>query len=246
MKSSTYRVFYCAEAPCRAVNSGCTGTCKYRVDYVDKSYSSGNFASETETTKEKFYTRENISTSSIITNDNGFVNIKDLWFGCGYENKSTFEEEGSGMVGLGAGPACFPSLISQLGGTFGKKFSYFLTFKDTSPLILGNLTPNRLQSSAMPNFRTFHILDLEDISVGEKRLGIPPGTFDPLDPKKSFTIDSGAVMTYLPAVAYNKLVSSLDDSISLPRTYDPTQPNQVCYLLKNEEDFDEIPNVTFH
>ncbi|ERN16892.1 hypothetical protein AMTR_s00057p00163750 [Amborella trichopoda] len=67
------------------------------------------------------------------------------------------------------------------------------------------------------------------------------------DPLKRLIIDSGTVYSSLPTVAYNVVKSSLEESIHhLGESEDPNKLLDLCYTVTDEEDFAQIPSVTFH
>ncbi|KAL4203496.1 hypothetical protein AMTRI_Chr01g128240 [Amborella trichopoda] len=111
------------------------------------------------------------STGATFSTDRGTgAKINGLGFGCGSSNGGFGADGKAGLIGLGGGPL---SLISQLGSSISNKFSYCLASR---------LDRNATGVTAIIKFEqtpTFYFLNLSDISVGKKRLGIPPGTFDP-------------------------------------------------------------------
>ncbi|KAL4203484.1 hypothetical protein AMTRI_Chr01g128180 [Amborella trichopoda] len=61
------------------------------------------------------------------------------------------------------------------------------------------------------------LLKLEDISVGDKRLNIPPETFD----SRGFIIDSGSTLSYLASEGYGLLTDELKAMIQLEAANEP-------------------------
>ncbi|GMI63556.1 CONSTITUTIVE DISEASE RESISTANCE 1 [Hibiscus trionum] len=109
--SSTYKRVPCSTSQCANLDgSSCSsnGSCEYSVSYGDGSFSDGDVATDSLT----------LSSSSGPP-----VIIPNVVIGCGHNNDGTFDENTSGIVGLGGGDV---SLISQLGTTIAGKFSYCL------------------------------------------------------------------------------------------------------------------------
>ncbi|CAN7006962.1 unnamed protein product [Brassica rapa subsp. trilocularis] len=101
-KSSTYKNVPCDSRHCNALSTnerGCDesqNVCKYRYSYGDQSFTKGDVATET---------------ISVGTASGSPVSFPGTVFGCGYNNGGTFDETGSGIIGLGGGEI---SLVSQL------------------------------------------------------------------------------------------------------------------------------------
>ncbi|CAN1144004.1 Probable aspartic protease At2g35615 [Linum perenne] len=85
--SSTLRKLPCGARPCNSLDDTARschdGTCGYTYSYGDHSYTTGFLATDTFT----------ISSGA----------IQNVAFGCGTRNGGTFDEAGSGIVGLGGG-----------------------------------------------------------------------------------------------------------------------------------------------
>ncbi|KAL4203492.1 hypothetical protein AMTRI_Chr01g128220 [Amborella trichopoda] len=250
-------------------------SCQYHYEYQDGSATSGKLSTESFTFETPKSTLSSLkpsisaipssspSTSPIkstasatFSNDQGTgAIIKDLGFGCSSSTTGTFGKNGeAGLVGLGGGPL---SLISQLGNSISNKFSYCLASRHdknaTSVLNFGeNANISGLNVSSTPimnfeNFPTFYFLNLSDISVGEKRLGIPTGTFD-LTPSGDggFFIDSGTTMTLLPIDAVRLLLDEFNDIIDFPSIVNPPSPFEICYIVPDSSNITGLPDITFH
>ncbi|ERM98238.1 aspartic proteinase CDR1 [Amborella trichopoda] len=191
------------------------------------------------------------SVTIITTNDAIQTVITGIGFGCGRTNTGNFVPAMAGVAGLGGGPL---SLTSQLGGIIAGKYSYCLTLSTATDamgkLIFGDNPvfdgPNtkRTQILRDPNIPTYHFLGLEGISVGNKRLNIPVGTFD----SGRFIIDSGTTLNFLANGGYGPLTDELKDVIQLEAANDPsTDPDivlELCY--KKPNNYEGIPDITYH
>ncbi|KAL4203482.1 hypothetical protein AMTRI_Chr01g128160 [Amborella trichopoda] len=201
--------------------------CPYYILYTDQSQSTGVLATESFT----------FETSRTV--------LIGIGFGCGHNNTGNFIAAMAGVAGLGGG---LLSLPSQLGGG---KFSYCLTFGNAiGQLIFGDNPvfdgPNtkRTQIIRDPDNPIFYFLNLEDISVGDKRLNIPPETFD----NGGFIIDSGTTLNYLANQAYRLLTNELKVVIQLEAANDPRIDLDIvlelCY--KKPNNYEGIPDITYH
>ncbi|KAL4203501.1 hypothetical protein AMTRI_Chr01g128290 [Amborella trichopoda] len=220
---------------CQAYHGGTppANPCPYTVVYLDQSQSTGILATESFT----------FETSRTV--------ITGIGFGCGRTNTGNFVPAMAGVAGLGGGPL---SLTSQLGGIIAGKYSYCLTLSTATDamgkLIFGDNPvfdgPNtkRTQILRDPNIPTYHFLGLEGISVGNKRLNIPVGTFD----SGRFIIDSGTTLNFLANGGYGPLTDELKDVIQLEAANDPsTDPDivlELCY--KKPNNYEGIPDITYH
>ncbi|ERM98234.1 aspartic proteinase CDR1 [Amborella trichopoda] len=194
------------------------------------------------------------STSATFSTDRRTgAKIKGLGFGCGNSNTGGFGQNGEvGLVGLGGGPL---SLISQLGSSISNKFSYCLPSRldenMTSVLNFGkNAAIQTSDVSSTPLIQledspTFFLLNLTGISVGSKRLDIPPLFFDPTQRGEPFVIDSGTTLTILGPGVYYILAVEVEKAINLPTT-DPPRPFSLCYKVPDSGNITGIPNITFH
>ena len=111
--SSTFLNIQCNTEICLCLPNrawGYSSICEYYYSYADSSYSRGNLSYETFT---------------FDSTDGQVVSIRNVVSGCGHNNdaESFDDNHSSGIVGLGRAPF---SLISQLGNTSEKKFSYCL------------------------------------------------------------------------------------------------------------------------
>nr|POE91558.1 aspartic proteinase cdr1 [Quercus suber] len=171
--------------------------------------------------------------------------------GCGLNNSLTSGVTGSGIVGLGGGPA---SLVSQLHSSIGGKFSYCLVpfiysqDKTSSKLNFGShavvsgfgtvSTPLVLHKRP----HTYYYLTLEAMSVGNKRLELSSSSAFG-GSKGNIIIDSGSTVTYFPAEFYSKFESAVAEEINFQRIDDPSHSLSLSY---NNSDDIHVPGITAH
>ncbi|KAM5577336.1 aspartic proteinase CDR1-like [Rosa sericea] len=225
-RSSTYRTVPCQSNSCSNLEEASCGadhgdTCVYSYRYGDRSFTGGSLAQETFTIGSA-YGRP--------------VSLPKIIFGCGHENGGTFDESGSGLIGLGAGPLSF---ISQLNGG---KFSYCLV-------------PTSAKSSVASkiSFGTAGIVSgngAQLLYVGEKRLSYKTSQSTKAvaasdGSEGNIIIDSGTTLTLLPPGFYNDVVSALEVTINAERVSDPKGVLSLCFRSKSDHDID-VPVITAH
>ncbi|XP_052184635.1 aspartyl protease family protein 2 [Diospyros lotus] len=237
--SASFSPHHCFDSACRLVphpsRVPCNRTrlhspCRYEYSYSDGSKTSGFFSTET---------------ASFNTSSGSEVQHQGLAFGCGFRISGpsvtgpTFNGA-NGVMGLGRGPI---SLSSQLGRRFGNKFSYCLMDYTISPpptsfLLIGgdhngvvsgkpglNYTP--LQSN--PLSPTFYYIGIQSVSVGGAKLRINPSVWAIDDAGNGGTIvDSGTTLTFLPDLAYRKIVAAFNRRVTLPSPAEPTLGFDFC------------------
>uniref|UniRef100_A0A0D6QUA2 nepenthesin n=1 Tax=Araucaria cunninghamii TaxID=56994 RepID=A0A0D6QUA2_ARACU len=232
-KSSSYSTVPCSSSLCAALpQPGCSkSSCQYYYTYGDSSSTSGILSYETFTlTAQK---------------------LPQIAFGCGENNQGTGFSQGGGLIGFGRGPLSF---ISQIGPSVGNKFSYCLVSTSdppskTSPLIIGSAAGLNAKTFGFTPLiknsvhETFYYLSLEGISVGNKALDIPAGTFE-LDSGGSggIIIDSGTTITYLKQSGYDAVKQGLDSAVSLPQADGSSVGFDLCYTSAAAA----FPSITFH
>lgn len=171
--------------------------------------------------------------------------LDDFVFGCGEANSGLFGEV-AGIIGLGRDHISLPSQAN------GGAFSYCLPpyASSTGYLALGTSngsrpnSPKNLHFTSMPSRSdapSFYFVELVGISVGGKDLRISPTSFS--DP--GTFIDSGTVLTYLPADAYAALRSEFRWRMSKYPTSAGVDPLDTCYDM---EGYDRVavPAVVLH
>ncbi|XP_055819385.1 aspartic proteinase CDR1-like [Solanum dulcamara] len=253
-KSSTYKIIGCHSNKCEAVGGTyCVrkNVCEYQMRYGDNSYSIGDVASETFTFA---------STTSKTKKIHNNISIPHVVFGCGHDNGGTFNNFTAGIVGLGGSKISF---IKQLDKQIKGKFSYCLIPIDLSapfsfpPNATGKINfgpkavvsgPNVVTTPIIRKYPdTFYYLNLESVSVGEKKLKFKSSQF--MSPSAAdedlgnIIIDSGTTLTFLPEEFYNKLESTLVEKIKGKRKKDPLDYFPLCYETKSVVDF---PKIVFH
>nr|XP_048331229.1 aspartyl protease family protein At5g10770-like [Ziziphus jujuba var. spinosa] len=155
--------------------------CQYGVRYGDRSYTIGDFGKE----------RITINQSDVFDN---------FLFGCGHNNQGLFSGA-AGLLALGRGELSF---VEQTAQKYNRIFSYclpptssssgFLSFGKADK-VSGVVNYVQLSSASLSN--SFYGLQLEGISINERRVSVisSSGTI----------IDSGTVITRLPASTYRAL-----------------------------------------
>ncbi|XP_017613888.1 aspartic proteinase CDR1-like [Gossypium arboreum] len=232
--SSTYKKFSCRTSQCGDVEgTSCSrnGSCQYSVSYGDGSYSNGEVASDT-------LTLDSTTGSPVV--------VPNVIMGCGHDNDGSFDENTSGIIGLGGGDS---SLISQLGTTVDGKFSYcLLPFSDagnsskmnfgSDAIVSGNGAVSTPLTKQSP--QTFYFLTLEAISVGTNRIKFTDKPFG--TDQGNIIIDSGTTLTLLPDEFYSELESAVSSMINAPKVNGPEGLN-LCYDATTEF---AVPDITVH
>ncbi|KAL0451717.1 UNVERIFIED_CONTAM: Aspartic proteinase CDR1 [Sesamum latifolium] len=224
--------------PGESLSCNKSNSCLYQVRYGDSSYSNGDLAVET------FAFDSSTSNESVV--------FPKVVFGCGHNNDGTFNETGSGIVGLGGGAV---SIVRQLETTIGGKFSYCLTTLDSKSSSKISFGPNAIVTgpnvSSTPIVQkspdTFYYLTLEGVSVGNEALAyyIPNSNSKASVEEGNIIIDSGTTLTYIPSSLYEGLESTLEKSISGNRVSDPQGLFGLCYELPNNGEFN-APSIIAH
>ncbi|CAH8331327.1 unnamed protein product [Eruca vesicaria subsp. sativa] len=247
--SSSYKAEPCDSNSCNALSKtdqGCDQSrniCKYRYTYGDQSFTQGDVATET---------------IHIDSSSGSPLSFPGTVFGCGYNNGGTFDETGSGIIGLGGGPL---SLISQLGSSIGKKFSYCLshTSSPTSVINLGaNSIPSNLSKGSpvlttplipkTPN--TYYYLNLEAITVGKTKIpytggGGGGGYSLNENTTGNIIIDSGTTFTLLESGFYDDFGSAVEASVTeAKRASDPQGFLKHCFKAGDKKI--GLPDITMH
>ncbi|KZV20724.1 hypothetical protein F511_26570 [Dorcoceras hygrometricum] len=232
--TKTYRTLSCEAALCSAVGlSSCDlkNKCNYEVSYGDRSRTKGELATDT-------FVLGNATFPKVV-------------FGCGHENTGTFNETGTGIVGLGGGDI---SIIKQLDKSIGGRFSYCLTFLDSnvsSKISFGSdaiVTGPKVVSTPLvqKSPSTYYFLTLKAISVGEKRLEYISDASDydqPSADEGNIIIDSGTTLTFLPEELFYGLEAAIVKVIKDNRVDDPHGIFALCYELPSTGEFDAPPIV---
>uniref|UniRef100_A0ACD5WRW4 Uncharacterized protein n=1 Tax=Avena sativa TaxID=4498 RepID=A0ACD5WRW4_AVESA len=190
-KSSTYANISCADPACADLDeSGCSdGHCLYGIQYGDGSSTVGFFAQDTLT----------------ISHDA----IKGFRFGCGEKNSGLFGKA-AGLMGLGRGKT---SLTVQASNKYGGAFSYCLPASSSGTTGYLDFGPGAAPANARlttpmltDKGATFYYVSLTGIRVGGQQVSIPESIFS----TAGTLVDSGTVITRLPATANATLSSAFD------------------------------------
>lgn len=199
-RSTTYSKLPCDHPLCQMGFYSCVnGQCVY-----DITYGGGDQQSRARTRGVASLERFVFNTA-----EGGGAAFDGVLFGCSNDN-TNFAHFGvsghmAGIMGLSLSP---DSLLMQLSGSIERKYSYCIPTMDEPiqneiVLSFGSdvPTPPNLQATPLVMFSDVHYfyLNLLDISVGNQRLHLPPGTFTP-DKQygtEGFFIDSGAPLTTL-------------------------------------------------
>ena len=225
--SSTYSAFPCSSSACAQLRrsqqgNGCSSgsQCQYIVKYGDGSSGTGTYSSD----------KLALGSSS----------VSNFQFGCSQsESGNLLEDQTDGLMGLGGGAQ---SLATQTAGTFGKAFSYCLppTPDSSGFLTLGAATSGfvvktpMLRSSEVPSY---YGVRLQAIRVGGRQLSIPVSVFS-----AGSIMDSGTIITRLPATAYSALSSAFKAGM---KQYPPAQPMGIfdtCFDFSGQSSV-SIPSV---
>ncbi|KAJ7943963.1 Aspartic proteinase CDR1 [Quillaja saponaria] len=239
-QSLTYHEIPCESSSCNALEKATCGnsqnTCEYSYSYGDGSFTNGDLA---------------LDELTIGTSTDSIQSLPKIVFGCGHNNGGTFDQAGSGIVGLGGGKL---SLVTQLSQSVGNKFSYCLvpTFIENSvskisfgrdSVVSGSGSVTTPLVAKEPD--TFYYLTLEAISVGNKKitnksLSKTTTTYH----EGNIIIDSGTTLTFLPVEFFDDLLSELEKAIRAQRVEDPRGIMSLCF--KSESDNFAAPIITFH
>ncbi|KAK4785709.1 hypothetical protein SAY86_002398 [Trapa natans] len=236
-ESSTYSDISCSSSTCTSMSrTSCDGkTCHYSYSYGDQSYTHGNVA---------------VDTVSLASTSGRPVAFPKTLIGCGHDNEGTFNEQTSGIVGLGGGPV---SLISQMGKSVEGGFSYCLIplGSDTasSKLNFGtNAAVGGRGTVSTPYTQdtqgTFYYLTLEGFTIGETRIAYSrPSLAADAASEGNIIIDSGTTLTYLPSDMLSQVSDEVSKLISLDPMSSPPQPFSLCYETTDDI---QVPTITVH
>lgn len=255
-QSSTYSDVLCNTKICNKLNTearscasgGFDRTCGYSYSYGDHSFTNGHLALE------KLGFGSNSSNTNGTSTSNSLVYVQQIAFGCGNRNGGSFDDSGSGIVGLGGGPM---SLISQLGMKIGGKFSYCLVTtlgsvsnSSTSKITFGSDEISVSDSDkkvstplVSKNPETFYFLTLEAISVGTTKLAYRSSLINESSKEGNIIIDSGTTLTFLDSEFFNQLDSVIEGAVNAERVSDPNGIFSICFRAKGGIVF---PVITAH
>ncbi|OWM88744.1 aspartic proteinase nepenthesin-1-like [Punica granatum] len=240
-QSRTYSKVPCDDPIC-ARHKCLDGECAYQINYGGGAVSRGLVSKETFT----------------FTTNQGLVRVPNIVFGCGDDNQRfAFDRRGiSGILGLDMGP---DSLTMQLFNQIQGRFSYCLVYSKaemtaSSPLRFGEDTvlPPRpdIQTISIVKQRRFKniYVKLVDVSVGDKRLGFPPGTFD-LDTntgRGGCMFDTGALGMYFNQGPYDAVMKEFDDHFSSFGLKRVSVSKDLRYCYNYHPKFQAYAKMTLH
>ncbi|KAK2970512.1 hypothetical protein RJ640_001717 [Escallonia rubra] len=233
-QSSTYIPLPCNSIYCIPSVGQCDSSanqCMFENNYVDTTYSRGNYATEKLT---------------FVTSDEGIVEVRSIVFGCAQASHERHHQS-NGILGLGSNIVSLPiqtgSMFSYcLGNISDPHYSY-------NQLILGKGARLHGDSTPLDVYNDLYYLSLEGISVGNKRLDIDPKTFERTQTGYGgVIIDSGSTWSFLVRRAFEPLRSEVKNLIGgkLKRHRFMDQPDWLCYKGIVTQDLVGFPVVILH
>ncbi|KAJ1290146.1 hypothetical protein BS78_02G220800 [Paspalum vaginatum] len=225
-QSTTYSAVPCGAQECQRLDSkSCSsaGTCRYEVVYGDQSQTDGNLARDT-------------LTLGAAPSDT----LKGFVFGCGDDDAGLFGRA-DGLFGLGRDKV---SLASQAAARYGAGFSYCLPSSSHASgyLSLGAAAPPNARFTEMVTRRdtpSFYYLNLAGIKVAGRTIRAPAAVFR----APGTVIDSGTVITRLPARAYSALRSAFASSMRRYKRAPALSILDTCYDFTGHATV-QIPSVS--
>ncbi|OVA04142.1 Peptidase A1 [Macleaya cordata] len=213
--SNTYKAVSCDAAECSSLESAtlnpssCSkrNVCIYQASYGDSSYSIG------------YLSRDTLSVAPSETLP-GFV------YGCGQDTDGLFGKA-AGLIGLSRNKL---SMLAQLSSKYGYVFSYCLpTSSSTGTLSIGQSSYNPAGYKftpmlADPRDSTLYFLRLTGITIAGKLISVSPEKY-----KTPTIIDSGTVITRLPATVYTALRVAFVKAMSKYATAPPYSILDTCF-----------------
>ncbi|CAL5044959.1 unnamed protein product [Urochloa decumbens] len=227
--SATYSAIPCGSAACNGLGgpgqygNGCSKRrreCQYIVKYGDGSNTTGTYSSDKLTLTPAFA-------------------VDHFKFGCSHAEQ-LFTDKSDGLMGLGGGAQ---SLVTQ---TATKAFSYCLppAASYSGFLRLGAARAAASRFAVTPMYRsenvdTYYLVLLQGIAVAGRRLRVPAAAFT-----AGAVMDSGTVVTRLPATAYRLLRAAFRKEMRMyPRVAPPSDSIlDTCYNVTG--DVKVIPSVS--
>ncbi|KAK6154267.1 hypothetical protein DH2020_008515 [Rehmannia glutinosa] len=209
---------------CRCIKGQCVCTLKYgleggEINQIDAILSSDSF--------------------TLPLKNNGSRTFTNMIFGCANQSPVF-----SGILGMNKLPV---SLISQVRNNVQGLYSYCL-YGGHSYLRFGNDIPRvgkdvKTTQILYPSHPTM-FLGLTDISVAEKRLGIPKALFS--YEQGGFLIDTGAQFTVLKKQAYDRVIQAFANYYDgkLKRVNKKIHYLELCY--KSNSSMKSYASMTFH
>ncbi|CAL8995949.1 unnamed protein product [Prunus brigantina] len=229
--SASYKNISCTTAACTQLSSSgiqhrcsaSTSACLYATGYGDKSFTIGVFGSE----------KLALTPTDVFE---GFL------FGCGLDNEGLFSGS-AGLLGLGRS---YTSLVEQTANKYNRFFSYCLpsTSSSTGHLTFGHGgSANGVQFTKLitsSQSESFYGLGLAGIKVGGRQLSIAPSVFS----SSGTIIDSGTVITRLPATAYASLRGAFREAMKKYKLTKSFSLLDTCYDISGLNTF-SYPKIAF-
>lgn len=231
--STSYTNISCKSPVCSQLKSatgntpGCssgTSTCIYGIQYGDQSFSVG------------YFSKERLTLTSTDYFD-GFL------FGCGQNNQGLFGGS-AGLLGLGRNKI---SLVEQSAQKYGRFFSYCLPSTSSATGYLsfgkGGGPSNAVKFTTLSTVSedgSFYGLDVVGINVGGRRVSIPASVFS----SSGTIIDSGTVITRLPATAYSALRDAFKQGMKSYPQAEALSILDTCYDLSGSSKV-SYPTIAF-
>ncbi|XP_026385020.1 aspartic proteinase nepenthesin-2-like [Papaver somniferum] len=255
--STTFRIVPCNTHPL-CTGDRCTkdGDCTYKTSYAGGSVTYGVVA------EEKF---------TLGSDTGGFERIQ-LRMGCGLVQQNFEKDWGknhqygkpdliAGILGLGSGQWSF---LNQLGAYGQGKFSYcleaynkkiegsdtYLRFGADATIGHGGQEVHQTPIVVPEQFQTsLYYLNLEDISVGNKKIGFPRGTFElKIQGTCGCIIDSGTPISMMYKGHFDKVADLVKAHFNGLRVeYVGKRYNyEACFRVPRKFDTANFPSITLH
>ncbi|XP_021745870.1 probable aspartic protease At2g35615 [Chenopodium quinoa] len=225
--STTYHNITCTSSNCALVpNNACDSSNSCTFSYRSNSLlGSDVFAFET-------------SNAEVFS-------LENVIYGCEYDQESTSTQY-NGILGLGYHNL---SLIKQMSSITEPKFTYCLgNISDPEAehlLVLGNGFFLEGQTTTLKVIEGKYNLVLESLSIGKRKLLIPPEIFQPSPLGGGVIIDAETTLTFLAPYAYYELVGELEKELGLVMIIWPDPPYERCYNGKLS-DIRNFHGLIFH
>ncbi|KAL2247452.1 aspartic proteinase CDR1-like [Sesamum indicum] len=230
-KSRTYSTLPCEHPVCQSGKKSCkciNGMCVCRQSY---GFNGGKI--------QHVYAVLSSDSFTLAVKNNGVRTFSNMIFGC-----SSRSPVFSGILGLDKFPV---SLISQVRNEVQGQYSYCLHDGD-SYLRFGNDIPqvgrDAKTTKILYPYHPTLFLDLKDISVDKKRVGLSPVLFS--YEQGGFFIDTGAQLTVIKKQAYDKVIQAFANyyNVRLKRVNGKAFHLDLCY--KQNSTLKSYASMTFH
>ncbi|XP_047306526.1 aspartic proteinase CDR1-like [Impatiens glandulifera] len=218
-QSSSYQILGDYEHECMLLDdkrdfTKLNGICNYAICFLDGKFSYGVLGKETYTV--------------------GGTSIQHIALGCGHNNVGQYEQQSSGMIGLGDGPLSF---IGQANAYIHGRFTYCLVSDQfgsnpnaRSKISFGHSLDGPISTRLLkiPG-QSHYFITLKSIIVGDTIIQLRRESGNLL-------MDTGSTLTFFPTYVIEKLMDALRRRIN-KRPIDV--PNELCYEINTN-----IPTIT--